>query len=438
VHLVLPRRELFSREKQEPSASIALRLRGGDQLTPSQVRAIQSLVAAAVPGLAPSRVSVVDHNGNLLARSSGDAKESESLAGRSDELRRAYEQRLSHSIEELVGRTVGHGKVRAEVSVEMDFDRISTTSETFDPDGQVVRSTQNTQELNDTKDAGNQGGAVSVGENLPNQETQGQQTGSSKSSSTANRAEEVVNYEISKTVKNHVREAGSVRRLSVAVLVDGKHAAGANGAKTYQPLDAQTIEQIQTLVRSAIGFDAKRGDTIEVVNMRFAEPDLPPESESSFLAGLDMASYLRLAETLAMLVVGVLVLLLVVRPALRKTFAGLVPAGMPAAALATPMGIAITDQSGAAQLTAQGQPALPGAISATALGPAQTPMLASLAAPNLSDTSDFAMAEGDELLNIQSIEGRVKASSVKKIGEIVDKHPAETAAILRNWLVEQN
>ena len=112
VHLVLPRRELFSREKQEPSASIALRLRNGDQLTPSQVRAIQSLVAAAVPGLTPSRVSVVDHNGNLLARSVDDAKEGGSLAGRSDELRRAYEQRVSRSIEELVGRAVGHGKVR--------------------------------------------------------------------------------------------------------------------------------------------------------------------------------------------------------------------------------------------------------------------------------------------------------------------------------------
>ncbi|MFO0997596.1 MAG: flagellar basal-body MS-ring/collar protein FliF [Alphaproteobacteria bacterium] len=421
VHIVLPRRELFSREKQEPSASIALRLKGSDQLGQAQVRAIQSLVAAAVPGLSATRVSVVDHHGNLLARGAQDGKEGESGAGAAEDMKRSYEQRLARTVEELVGRTIGQGKVKAEVTAEMDFDRVTSTAELFDPESQVVRSTQSTQEAADTKD-GSDRGSVSVSENLPSNEAQN--ANSPRNSNTTSKSEEVVNYEISKTVKNHVHETGSVKRLSVAVLVDGKYANGTDGQKAYQPQDQATLDQITTLVKSAVGFDAKRGDTIEVVNMQFAEPDAMSDSGGSFLDGISFSNYLHLAETIVLLIVSLMALLLVVRPALKRL------TGTEVAAIGSPDQPQLAAPAGTAQLAAphaQAQ-ALPGAAPhAQALPSAGAP--AALAPPD--------EVVPDEMIDIQNIEGRVRASSVKKISEIVERHPTETANIIRGWMIEQ-
>ncbi len=141
VHLVLPRRELFSRERQETSASIIVRMRGAARLAKPQVAAIQYLVASAVPGLKPTRVSIVDGDGNLLARGDGDSSDA-AVACNAEERRVTYENRLARSVEELLERTVGPGKARVDVHVDMDFDRVTTSSKSFDPDQQVARSTQ--------------------------------------------------------------------------------------------------------------------------------------------------------------------------------------------------------------------------------------------------------------------------------------------------------
>ena len=165
VHLVLPRRELFSREKHQASASITLRM-GDGLLEKDQIAGIQHLVAAAVPGLVPARVSIISSsNGKLLA--GGFEEDSASfMAVKSQEQRRNFERRLSRTIESLLEKTVGFGKVRAEVKADMDFDRISTTDEKFDPDGQVIRSNQSIEETNQTRDTeGTQ--PVTVGTNLP-------------------------------------------------------------------------------------------------------------------------------------------------------------------------------------------------------------------------------------------------------------------------------
>jgi flagellar M-ring protein FliF len=215
VHLVLPRRELFSRERQEPSASIVVKLRGAERLGKRQVAAIQHLVASAIPDLKPARVSVVDSDGNLLARGDGDSADGFSSAG-AEEMRIAYENRLARNVEELIERSVGPGKARVDVHVDMDFDRITTNSESFDPNGQVVRSTQTVNENSDSGDAGEP--SVSVANNLPNNQSAATTTGAK---SRSGRNEETINYEITKTVRSQVREAGVVRRLSVAALIDG-------------------------------------------------------------------------------------------------------------------------------------------------------------------------------------------------------------------------
>ena len=400
VHLVLPKRELFSREKRKPSASIILNMRGGSRLDRDQVRAVQHLVAAAVPGLTPSRISIVDNKGSLLAPGFEDASSESAQSAKADQRRRAYEVNLERTIQELVEKTVGFGRVYAEVTAEMDFDRINTTEEQFDPDGQVVRSTTTAEQSATSREA--EEAAVSVGTNLPDTDL-GTAEGASASSS-ENRTEETVNFEISKKIVNHVRDTGVIKRLSVAVLVDGTlvPAEDPDAESTYQPRSEEEMELLATLVRGSIGFDADRGDTVEVVNMRFAvhlEEEIEERLELFF--GLDKNDLLRMAEILVLSVVAILVILLVVRPLVTRAFEA-----MPSPALMAE-GRQLADQAAAAALAA---PAAPGE----------------------------AEEEFEELIDIDRVEGRVKASSVKKVGEIVDKHPAEALAIVRTWMYQDS
>ncbi len=405
VHLVMPKRRLFSREAQKPSASVILRMRGAGRLDKSQVMAIQHLVAAAVPSLVPSRISIVDDKGTLLARGFDDDGRG-ALAAKAEERRRTYEGRLARTIEELLGKTVGFGKVRAEVSAAMDFDRISTSEELFDPDGQVVRSTQSTEETSSTRDA-EENLPVSVAGNLPDPNLGSGDTANRSTSESRN--EETVNFEISKKVINHVRESGIVNRLSVAVLVDGSRKLRADGDLVYRPRSEAEMELLATLVRSAIGFSADRGDTVEVINMEFADVDDIEERPLELFFGLEKTDLLRMAEILVLSIVAILVILLVVRPLVTRAFEAF-PAAVPG--------------GGANLLTSQARatPALAGPGPAVAQVPGAS-------AP--AEEEHF-----DELIDIDRVEGRVKASSVKKVGEIVDKHPDEALSIVRSWMYQ--
>ena len=394
VHLVLPRRELFSREKHQASASITLRM-GDGLLERDQIAGIQHLVAAAVPGLVPARVSIISSsNGKLLA--GGFEEDSASfMAVKSQEQRRNFERRLSRTIESLLEKTVGYGKVRAEVKADMDFDRISTTDEKFDPDGQVIRSNQSIEETNQTRDTeGTQ--PVTVGTNLPDPNVGSGENASS--SGAQSRIEETVNFEVSKKIINHVREVGIINRLSVAVLIDGVRGIEDN-EPTYQPRSEAEMELLATLVRGAIGFNADRGDRVEVINMEFA--DVVVEGiELELFFGLDKNDLLRMAEVLVLSIVAILVILLVVRPLVSRAFESI-----PSAAAAGER--LLTDQAGA--LTAPGIP------------------------------SEVTVGEEgfEELIDIDRVEGRVKASSVNKVGGLVEKHPEEALSIVRSWMYQE-
>lgn len=384
VHLVLPKREMFSRDRQQASASVLLRMRGNARLGASQVVAIQNLVASAVADLDPAHISIVDGRGTLLTRPNSEAGSLAALTSDNDERRRQFESHLRGTLEQLLGRTLGAGKVRAEVNVEMDFDRINTSEELFDPDGQVVRSTQSVEESGKTRDATTDP-TVSVATNLPDPSGG---AGSGRDSSTAeDRSEETVNYEISKKVINHVREAGIVKKLSVAVLVDGV-SAGEGSAASYRPRTPEELDQIGALVRGAIGFDARRGDRVEVINMEFVPVDLPLDAPAT-LFGIGHDDLFRMAQSLFVLVFGILVLLLIVRPVVNRALE----------AARTPAG------GGVAQVNAAAAPAL--------------------AAP--MDTSA-------EMIDVERVEGQVKASLLNTVSDIVEKHPDESLAIVRGWL----
>lgn len=402
VHLVTAKREMFSRETQEPSASVILTMQGNARLNAAQVRGIQHLIASAVPKLRPSRISIVDDKGTLLAR--GFDNDADMLAATAEEMRLNTESRLARTVEEMLERSLGPGRVRAEVSAEMDFDRIATTQELYDPNGQVVRSQVTVEENSNSNDS--ETPSVSVAQNLPDTSING---AGGRSSSAQNRTQETVNFEISKTVRNHVKEMGIVKRLSVAVLVDGLHTTAPDGAKTYEARTAQELEQIAALVRSAVGYDANRGDVVEVINMRFAAlDDGAAGDEVEKIFGFERDFVEKVASNLGLSIVAILFLLLVLKPLVSRAVESMSAGGVPDGRRL------LADQSAA-------PPAL--------TGPAAVPV------PGLALPEE---AELDELIDLDKVEGRVKASSIRKIGEIVEKHPEEALSIIRNWMYQES
>ncbi len=402
VNLVLPQRQIFVRNQQKPSASILLKMQGAERLDASQVAAVENLVAAAVPGLNPSRVVIVDNHGQLLSQLSqgGDAV----LSGRLLEQRLAIERRLKYRIQSLLEPSLGIGNVRAEVSVALNRSSVTVNQELFDPNGQVARSTQTTTHDRSTTNAGPT--SVSVANNLPTSKSQN--NGSHQVSNDKSETD-TTNYEISKTVRNDVTEPGAVSRLSVAVLVNDTKTVGPNGKVTYQPRSATELRQISNLVESAIGYDAKRGDQVQVVSMRFANNpsgvSAPPAAFHFF--GLGKSDLLRLAETLIISVVGLLVLLLVVRPMVLRTLslAPAMAAGTPAGVPQLPPGL------------------IPPALAAPSGGVEQ-----------LAPQPESEESRTDAMIDIARVEGQVRASSVKKVGEIVERHPEQAVTIVRSWL----
>lgn len=398
VHLVLPKRELFSRNKHEPSASVILKTGGNSQLDKTKVLAIQHLVSAAVPNLKPNRISIVDQKGRLLARA-GERGDVGLVAAETEEFRINKEQQLTSTIEGLLELSVGPGKVRAQVSAEMDFDHVTTNSESYDPDGRVVRSTQTVEETSNSSDQEGTS-SVSVANNLPDSNSGG---GAGGSSSRGDRTEETVNYEISKTVTRHIRESGLIRRLSVAVLVDGVYETPKDGKQVYKPRTKTELDQLAALVRSAIGFDKRRGDTLEIVNMRFARSKDTSLEQTTPLFGLNKSDYFRIAEIFVLAIVGILVILLVVRPLITRTLDAL-----PAVLDPMPETNLLSDQS-------QGTPAIAGPEGAGVSGPTE---------------------DAEEVIDIDAVDGRVRRSTLKKVGGIVDRHPDETVSIIRQWMYQ--
>lgn len=409
VHLVLPKRELFSRESMPASASVFLGLVPGNSLSREQVVSIQSLVASAVPQLKADDVSIVDSNGNLLARGGedGDAL----LTQRGEEMRRSYERRVQHNIEELVGNVVGFNKVRATVTVDLKFDRVSTNQELYDPEGQVVRSTQTVEASDRERTPQNEG--VSVANNLPG--VGGDLLDMDTPTQESNRIEETTNYEISKTIRSTVSEVGEVNKLSIAVLVDGSYMTDEEGNKTYQPRTQQQLDQIYALVRSAVGFDENRGDALEVINMQFAEEEIGDALPTDMLFGFPKDKLLKSAEVLTVAVMIILVVLLVLQPMIGR----LISAG---AAEDDDTSISVENEllgGGASQQML----ASPGGAGGAMAG-------------DMAGELDFDSSEdGDvQMISMDRIAGQVKASSVKKVEDIIDQYPNEAVNVLRSWM----
>jgi len=386
VHLVLPERKLFSRQQEDPRASIVLKVRG--ELDAGQIRAIRHLVASAVEGLKPERVSIVDEAGRLLADGAGNETDAAAIAA---DKRNAFEKRMRTDIEDIVASVVGRGRARVQVAADIDFNRVQQTSETYDPESRVVRSTQTRNEAQQTTEA--KDGTVSVSNELPAAQQNAKDPNAPVTKEATQKSEETINYEMSRTTRTETIEGGRLKKLSVAVLVDGTYAKGPNGEYGYQPRNQDELDRITTLVRTAMGFEKGRGDQLEVVNLRFAEaPAQDAGKELSFLEQLFSFSKddtLRLAELGVYAVTTLLVLFLVVRPLLKQVVA-------PEVFRKVIPGLALNAEGGegaSAQIEAK-----------------------------------------PEMIQISQLNGPLKATTVDQVGQIVQNNPQETIAVLRNWI----
>jgi flagellar M-ring protein FliF len=386
---------------------------GAARMDNEGVQAILNLVSAAVPGLRPQNIAIIDSRGNVLSRA-GSPTGPAGGAQSTEDLRHTTELRLARAVEEMLERTLGPGRVRAEATVQMDFDQVHETKESFDPDGQVVRSTQSVNNNNKTTEVSP---TVSVQNNLPNADA-----GHDGAGSQDQKQEETTNYEIGKTVRTIVHEQPQIRRLSLAVLVDGAEEKAADGTLKWRSRTPEELESIARLVRSAIGFDEKRGDHVDVVNMRFAaEADnVAAETHTPFWLSFDRADLMRLAQTMLLGIVAIAALLLVLRPMVLRLIA-------PATGM-----VALPGMPGAGQLSGSGTSALEGAV-AGALFAARNPVTGEL--PFVGGAA--AALEDESMVRVDNIEGQLRASSIRRLAELIDKHPEESLSIVRSWMLQE-
>ena len=390
VHLVMPKREIFSREEQKPSASVIIKTKEGN-LNPQSIQAIQKLIAAAVPKLDMKDISIVDSNGNLLTEFSEEQNEIVKKSS-NETMRLEQEYKLNQRLQDLLEKSLGKGKAQVQVNLEMDFDEVVTNEEIFDPDSQVVRSQASmTEEGTSGQDASQ---PVTVGQNIPNSDSSF--PSSNGSFGTMSKTEETINYEISRIVRNKVKNTGTISRVTAAVSVDGTYKRNEEGRLVYQPRTAEEMERITNLVKSAVGYDANRGDLVEVVNIKFSsfidEDNSLPEK---LYMGFTKQELMRMVEGLGVAIVAILVILLVIRPLINNAFE-------------------VSNNNSAEKLISSGTDE-------------DNLLLSNFLSDNYDDTAE-------ELVNLNKVDGRIKVSLIKKLNTTVEKNPDASVNVIRSWL----
>ncbi|WP_447977075.1 flagellar basal-body MS-ring/collar protein FliF [Candidatus Nitrospira bockiana] len=315
VHLAVPERRLFSTEQDRARASVVVSLRGNSSLSKSQVQGVIHLVASSVEGLQPGNVTVVDGHGRLLSDGGGEGPGR--LTGSQMEHQRTLEKDIETRIQTMLERIVGINKAVVRVSSLLDFRQVELTEERYDPNGQVARSEQRTQEKSSGTN-GVSGGVPGVASNVPPGEAP--ETGPTSTTSSVNK-NEIVNYEISRTVSKIIEPIGTIKKLSVAVLVDGTYepakegetaAAAAETPRKYIPRSDAEMKRIEEIVKKAMGYSAERQDEVEVVNVQFGlEAEAGAGTPSDEPAAMSWSPYVRYGVGGALFV---LFLLFVVRP----------------------------------------------------------------------------------------------------------------------------
>ena len=420
VKLSIPKRALFERDVVKPSAAITLKTRG--YLRGEQVTAIRNLVSAAVPDLDPGRISMVDQNGTLLA-AAGDSENNLGVAKLNDRAVQ-IEKMLRQQVETMLASVLGPGKVRAEVAVELNHQSIRKESEIFDPEMQVVGKTTTIEGGQENRE-GVESASTTVANNLPDANAQNEKGSTHKSTSRDSREE--VQYQNSRTVTTSTVVAGSIKRLTISVVVDGVTKGKGKKAK-WEPRSKEELAQIERLTKNAVGFDADRGDKVAIETMRFIlpEPIKVPEEKKALL-GLNPEDLKTIIMTMTIGLLAMIAWFFILRPMFRVRN---VSSSTPALEGSEEKLAILQD------LLQDKQLALPDADSVTnemieqAKSGDEEALLKLIEA---RDRNEIELSSENEI-DVANIEGRIKDSLVNKIGTIIEKNPQQSLAVLRQWI----
>ncbi len=429
VHLSIPERPLFQSNAERPKAAVVLKL-AGNMMPNEKVRAIRNLVASQVPGLSVNAVTITSTDGRLLAAASEDGSTGLGGGAGTDERRSAIEDGYRKKVLDVIENIAGPGAAKVTVSIEADFNKVTQSSETYNPDSRVVRSETTVEDSEKNQDM-QPGDQTTVANNVPTgaQPVAAPQPTSQKE---ANRNESTINYEIDKTVRTEVIEGGAVKRLSVAVALDQVRIPGKDGAApTWQDRTPEEVARVTALVKSAVLFNAERGDVVTVESTAFARPDAGLDGgEAPGAFEFDKFDLVRIGEILALVLTALALVFFVLRPLVAGLFSKPVDEDLPPEIRK-----------------------LKGAKRAKAIAVHQAAMIAARAQQQrLEDESPdsralpsskavgFNLATPERLdagIDVARISGQVKASSIKKISEVVASHPDESIAIIRSWMAEE-
>lgn len=333
VHIAMNKPTVFVREAQKPTASVVLQLASGRSLEPGQVTAVVNLVSSSVPDMPVRNVSVVDQTGTLL---SNLINQPSGLDPTQVKQKREIENDMISRIERVVSPIVGDGNVRAQVTADMDFSRIERVDENYAPNGQTENATIRSSNVSESTQAGqgsNGGGGIpGAASNQPaqpaqapitaaagqQQPTQGQQTGGQQTP-VSQQKNATTNYEVNKAIIHSQQQIGMVKRLSLAVVVNHRTVPGAEGQpSTTKPLSDEEKAEITKLIRDAVAFDEKRGDSFSLVNAVFTQPAVQPVEEIPLWKNPELINWAKeIGRNLLIAGIALYLVLGVLRPMLR-------------------------------------------------------------------------------------------------------------------------
>jgi len=429
VHLVLPKDSLFQSAEDQTKASVILKLKNGRNLSDNAVQGIINLVASSVKGLTPEKVTLIDYRGKVLAR----PESNDALTGKQLGERQNLENELATKIIQILEPAVGHGKVRPQVSVSMSFQQVEETTERYDPEGSVIRSQQKLEErqppnqiaagipgpkgqVNPVKPAQGNANAAAQPAATPPTVTPAPAT---PENTLPTKKSEVINYEVSKSIRHSVEPVGKLNRVSVAVIIDNhsKTVTGTDGnpQTTSEPRTPEEMTKYRDIVAATVGFNAERGDKLTIENVSFAgEIDVVKEPTFIERQGPIVLTGLRY---LIIPMAFVLIYLLFLRPVKKVVFATLSGAA----------------GSGGSQI-ASGQ--LVKSLPNPAFPKIQTPMtVKQLEAQLQSGSTQAQLDEYKAGLEMLPIAGTSKMEIIRdRVIEHASQDPETVARLVRVWL----
>ncbi|MGC1504546.1 MAG: flagellar basal-body MS-ring/collar protein FliF [Sulfitobacter sp.] len=415
VHLVLPDREPFSREAPAPRGSVILRSSAGRAISRKQAIAVRTLVASSVAELDISRVTVLSASGETIL---ADGTGNEGQAGMQT-AKTSIEDRLSQEIQNILTARVGAGNARVRVNVDLTTQREVIVEQSYDPDQQVVRSTESSTENQTGSD---NGGNVGVENNIPAALVEG----GGGATSNRNETGEQVQYEIGNTRREIVREAGEVRRMTVAVLVNGIYNLEGSDV-AYLERTPEELNRLTELVKSAVGFEEGRGDSVSVDSMRFMDYSMDLGDPIVQTLGD------RLSESMVPIIRGVLALLIValvmilgVRPMLRRL-------NQPDALNIVEEPALETDKVERDSLASPDGQAAANKAKLLSGDEAKEPRRLAASAFEKVDIAE----DDQQYVTTQGIRGSIQKSNIDRIQRLADEKPEEVLRVMRSWLTTE-